>query len=86
MTPKSAHVSEGNGMAGQEKQVRGNQDPESVELTHDEWWHCGWALLPQLEALRRQVTEEGRLEAFRRDGAAIEQALRRQKLGEPLFL
>ncbi|RAA18472.1 hypothetical protein DOT79_04715 [Ralstonia pseudosolanacearum] len=86
MTPKSAHVSEGNDMTDQEKQVRGDQDAEFVELTSEGRWRCGWALLPQLEALRRPVTEEGRLEAFRREEAAKEEALRRQKLGEPLFL
>lgn len=56
-----------------------------MELTHEGRWRCGWALLPQLEALRGPESEEGRLEAFRREEAAIEEALRRQKLGEPLF-
>lgn len=86
MTPKSAHVSKGNGMADQEKQVRCDQDPEFVELTHEGRWRCGWALLPQLEALRRPMTEGRRLEAFRHERAAIEEALRRQKFGQPLFL
>lgn len=85
MTPKSTHVSEGNGMADQEKQVRCDEAPQFVEPTHEGWWRCGWALLPQLEAVRGPETEEGRLEAFRREAAAIEEALRRQKLGEPLF-
>ncbi len=86
MTPKSAHVSEGNGMADQEKQVRCDQDPEFVEPTHEGRWRCGWALLPQLEALRRPMTEDSRLEAFMREQVAIEEALRCQKPGEPLFL
>ena len=73
-------------MADQEKQVRCDQAPELVELTHERRWRCGWALLLQLEALRRRMTEEGRLEVLRREEAAIEEALRRQKLGEPLFL
>ncbi|CAJ0726011.1 hypothetical protein ACUXIW_002782 [Ralstonia pickettii] len=73
-------------MADPESQVRCNEDSEFGEKTHEGRWRCGWALLPQLEALRRPVTEEGRLEAFRREEAAIEEALRRQKLGEPLFL
>ncbi len=73
-------------MADQEKQARCDQHPEFVELTHEGRWRCGWAVLPQLEALRRLVTEEARLEAFRREQAAIEAALLRQKLGEPLFL
>ncbi|XHO04787.1 hypothetical protein ACEQUB_01677 [Ralstonia syzygii] len=73
-------------MAGQEKQVPCDQDPEFVERTREGRWRCGWALLPQLEVLRRPVTEEGRLEAFRCEEAAIEEALRCQKLGEPLFL
>lgn len=73
-------------MADHEKQVRSDQDPEFVELTHEGRWRCGWALLPQLEALRRPVTEDGGLEAIRRKRAAIEEALRRQKLGQPLFL
>lgn len=73
-------------MAGQEKQERCDQGPKFVELTREVRWRCGWALLPQLEALRRPVTEEGRLEAFWREEASIEEALRRQKPGEPLFL
>ncbi len=86
MTPKSVHVSERNDMADQEEQVRCDQDSEFVELEHEGRRRCGWALLPQLEALRRPVTGEGRLETFRREEAAIEEALRRQELGEPLFL
>ncbi len=73
-------------MADQEKQVRCDQAPEFVELTREGQWRCGWAVLPQLEVLRGPETEEGRLEANRREEAAIEVALRRQKLGEPLFL
>ncbi len=73
-------------MADQEKQVRCDEDPEFVELTHEGRWRCGWAVLSQLEALCGPETEEGRLEANRREEAAIEEALRRQKLGEPLFL
>lgn len=73
-------------MAGQEKQVCCDQDLQFVERTREGWRRCGWALLPQLEALRRPVIEEGRLEVFRCEQAAIEDALRRQKLGEPLFL
>ncbi len=72
-------------MADQEKQVRCDEPPEFVELTHEGRWRCGWALLPQLEALRRPMTEEGRLEAFWGEQAAIEEALRCQKAGEPLF-
>lgn len=73
-------------MADQKKQVRCDKDPEFVDLTHEGRWRCGWALLPQFEALRRPVTEEGHLEAFRREQAAIEEVLGRQKLGDPLFL
>ena len=50
-------------MAGQEKQVRCDQDPEFVGRISEGWWRCGWALLPQLEVLRRPVTREGRLGA-----------------------
>lgn len=86
MTPKSAHISKGADMTDQEKQVRCDRDPEFMELTNERPWRCGWALLPHFEALRRSTTEEGRLEAFRDEGVAIEEALRRRKLGEPLFL
>ncbi|AXW22522.1 hypothetical protein CJO86_02370 [Ralstonia solanacearum] len=72
-------------MADQEKQVRSDEDPEFVEPAEG-WQRCGWALLPQLGALRRPMTEEGRLEAFMREQVAIEEALRCQKPGEPLFL
>ncbi len=73
-------------MADQEKRVRCDEAPQFVGLTYEGRWRCGWALLPQLEALRGPETEEGGFEAFRREEAAIEEALRRQKLGEPLFL
>lgn len=73
-------------MADPEKQVRREQALELMELTREGRRRCGWALLPQVEALLGPGTEEGRLEDFRREAAAIEEALRRQKLGEPLFL
>lgn len=73
-------------MADQEKPVRCDQDPEFLEPTHEGRWRCGWALLPQLEALRRPMAEGRRREALRRERAAIGTALRRQKFGQPLFL
>jgi hypothetical protein len=73
-------------MADQENQLRPDEDPEFAELTPEGRWRCGWALLPQLETLRRQMTDDDRPEAFRCERAALEEALRRQKFGEPLFL
>ncbi|OCS44784.1 hypothetical protein BEK68_14785 [Ralstonia pickettii] len=86
MTPIAAHVSEGDDMADQENQVRRDEDPEFGELTREGRWRCGWAVLRQLEALRRPMTEDDHLEAFRCEQAALEEALRHQKFGEPLFL
>ncbi|AXV99829.1 hypothetical protein CJO81_03070 [Ralstonia solanacearum] len=73
-------------MTDQEKQMRCDEDPKFVEPAPEGWRRCGWALLPQLEALRRPMTEESRLDAFMREQVAIEEALRCQKPGEPLFL